>query len=62
MSMEDRIHKSGNHEKFTAAVSKFRKSPRNRDHEHQFYEALTNCGATPEEADEYIDLYLQGGD
>ena len=66
-SMEDRIHKAGKHEQFSAAVNRFLAIPkRTREstsiHEHILYDEITNCGATPEEADEYVNLLLEGGD
>lgn len=61
-SMEDKIHRAGCTDKFTKAVESFLAGSRNRDQEHILYDSITNCGASPEEVDEYIDLLLQGGD
>lgn len=55
---EDRITK----EQATAmgeAVRKFKKGRKSRNAEHVLYDALTNNGMYPEEADDYINLLME---
>lgn len=64
-SMEDRIYKAGTYDRFNSAVQKFLDTPKSRrgpEQEGELYDEICNCGATPEEADEYVDLLMQGGD
>ncbi len=57
--MEDRIHAAGNGEKLVKAIKKFKASKKNRADQNIFYDELTNMGAAPEEADDYINLFLE---
>lgn len=57
--MEDRIHAAGNGDKLRKAINKFKSSKKNGADQGVFYDALTNLGATPEEADDYINLFFE---
>lgn len=55
-SMEDRIHKSGKHERFSKAYDAYEGSRRCHKARDHFYDELIDCGATSEEADEFISM------
>lgn len=57
--MEDRIHAAGNGDELVKAIKKFKSSRKNGADQGAFYDALTNLGATPEEADDYINLFFE---
>ena len=56
--MEDRIYAAGNGNQLSAACNKFNKSSKTRSDQNIFYDDLINCGATAEEADEFIDASM----
>lgn len=58
MSWEDRVT-DAQYQKIEAAVTKFQSGRKTRDDEHALYDALTNNGMSPEEADEYINLITE---
>lgn len=53
-SLEDRIHAAGKYDQFEKAVKRFRKT---RD-DGEFYDSLCDLGASPEEADEFVNLMM----
>ena len=61
-SVEDRIHRAGNHDKFSRALAKFRENPGKSGAENDLYEELTACGMSPEEADEWVNMEVELGD
>ena len=58
-SLEDRIHQDGNHAKFKAAHERFVKSKRSRNDQQDFYDVLEGLGASPEEADEFVNMVME---
>lgn len=59
MSLEDKIHRNGHHDAFSKAYDKFMAGRKTRGDQHDFYDKLTNWGATPEEADEFINMVME---
>jgi hypothetical protein len=59
-SLEDRIHKAGKHDEFSSAYDKFMSSKKTRAQQLDFYDKLSNWGASPEEADEFINMCMEG--
>lgn len=57
---EDRLAKNGKIEAYEKAIKAFRKSKKNRDAQNKAYDALSACGLTSEEADEMINLEMEG--
>lgn len=57
--MEDRIHAEGNCEKLANAIKTFKASKKAGSDQSIFYDALTDLGTTPEEADDYINIFLE---
>lgn len=57
-SMEDRFARNGTHARFAAAHKAFKASDKQRPAQLQYYEELEICGASPEEADEWINMLL----
>lgn len=55
---EDRLAAAGTHDKAVAAIEKFRASRKTRSQQNTLYDALTNLGVEPEEADEFINLEM----
>lgn len=55
-SLEDRVFLAGKHGIFSAAVNKFRKSRKSRENQQDLYDNLCQVGASPEEADEFVDM------
>lgn len=55
-SFEDRMFLAGKHGIFSAAVNKFRKSRKSRGDQQNLYDKLFQMGASPEEADEFVDM------
>lgn len=58
-SLEDRIHKAGNHSEFKDALTKFQKSKRSWNDQQDLYEKLEHLGALPEEADEFVNMVME---
>ena len=58
-SMEDRIHKAGKYDEFQQAIERWNDSDKLKAHQQTLYDDLTACGATSEEANEYVDLMLE---
>lgn len=58
-SLEDRIHKAGHQKEFGAAVKKFRTSRKTNTDQSIFYDKLCDLGAGPEEADEFVSLFME---
>lgn len=58
-SLEDRIFASGKNDEFEKAYRKFVKSMRSGRDQQQFYDTLEDLGASPEEADEYVNLMME---
>lgn len=57
-SLEDRIAADGRHDEFSAAHDKFMLSNRNRAAQQDFYDKLEELGASPEEADEFVNMCM----
>lgn len=58
MSLEDKIHRNGYYEAFEAAYNAFENSDMSREKQLVFHEELCSWGASPEEADEFINLVM----
>lgn len=57
-SLEDRIAAAGKSKEFGKAMADFENSDYGRDAQNILYEKLTNLGAEPEEASEFIDMLV----
>lgn len=57
-TMEDRIHAAGHGDKFEACFNAFDNSDMSREKQLVFYDELIGFGATPEEADEFINMLI----
>lgn len=58
MSLEDKIYANGHHDAFSAAYEAFSNSNMDREKQLTFYDELCSWGATPEEADEFINMVM----
>lgn len=58
-SLEDRIYASGKGDEFTKAYDKFMESDRSNRDQQDFYDKLEQLGASPEEADEFVNLVME---
>lgn len=58
-SLEDRIHKAGKYDEFKKAHKKFTRSKKTWNDHQDFYDKLENLGASPEEADEFVNLFME---
>lgn len=58
-SLEDRIHASGKGDEFTKAYNRFTKSKRSNRDQQDFYDKLEELGASPEEADEFVNMVME---
>jgi hypothetical protein len=57
--MEDEIHAAGHGDAFAAAVDAFEAGRRTRADQSALYDQLIGWGASPEQADDYVDLLMQ---
>lgn len=57
-SLEDRICAAGKHDQFVKAHTKFLKSPKWTVDQQEFYDKLEELGASPEEADEFVNMVM----
>ncbi len=55
-SLEDRIYVAGKHEQFSTAVQTFRAGKNTPGTQQELYDVLTDLGASPEEADEFVNM------
>jgi Ca2+-binding EF-hand superfamily protein len=60
-SLEDRIFAAGRHEEFKAAIEAFEKSNRGTVPQQVLYDRLEQLGASPEEADEFVNMVVENG-
>lgn len=58
-SLEDRIHKAGKHDEFSKACDKFTASRKTNTDQSIFYDKLCELGAGAEEADEFVNLFME---
>lgn len=56
--MEDRIHREGNGDKLIALVETFEASNKNRNAQNVLYDGLIDLGASPEEANDFVSLFI----
>lgn len=58
-SLEDRICAAGKHDVFSKAVDKFKASRKANTDQSIFYDELCDLGAGAEEADEFVNLFME---
>lgn len=61
-SLEDRIALAGKHDEFTKVYNEFVNSDKHRIDQQIFYDELEGLGASPEEADEFVNMVMENCD